>query len=240
MTGTLPLVVSEVFGPTVQGEGPTAGQRAMFLRLGLCNLDCSWCDTPYTWDWTGKNGEPQDRSALERLLPEDVADRLRAIGERRLVVTGGEPLLQQASLLDLLVRLRYDLNEVEVETNGTIMPSEGLLAEVDRWNVSPKLPHSGVDLDRAWDPEVLGFLVRRRADFLAVKVVCRTAEDVEETALQAALADVPPHVVWIMPEGRSAEDLDRTLELVADAAIARGFNLTTRLHVHAWGDRRGV
>src|SRR4029450_7825218 len=45
------LVVSEVFGPTFQGEGPSVGRRAGFVRLGRCNLDCSWCDTPYTWDW---------------------------------------------------------------------------------------------------------------------------------------------------------------------------------------------
>ena len=46
------LVVSEVFGPTFQGEGPSSGQRAMFVRLGRCNLDCAFCDTAYTWDWT--------------------------------------------------------------------------------------------------------------------------------------------------------------------------------------------
>ena len=50
------LTVSEIFGPTFQGEGPFTGRAAVFLRLGRCNLDCKWCDTPYTWDWKGKNG----------------------------------------------------------------------------------------------------------------------------------------------------------------------------------------
>ena len=44
------LVVAEIFGPTWQGEGPSAGQVAAFVRLGLCNLTCAWCDTAYTWD----------------------------------------------------------------------------------------------------------------------------------------------------------------------------------------------
>ena len=44
------LLVAEIFGPTWQGEGPSAGKVAAFVRLGLCDQACSWCDTPYTWD----------------------------------------------------------------------------------------------------------------------------------------------------------------------------------------------
>jgi organic radical activating enzyme len=46
------LLVAEMFGPTFQGEGPSAGQRAVFVRTSRCNLSCSWCDTPHTWDWS--------------------------------------------------------------------------------------------------------------------------------------------------------------------------------------------
>ncbi|MGH3922689.1 MAG: 7-carboxy-7-deazaguanine synthase QueE, partial [Pseudonocardiaceae bacterium] len=46
------LLIAEQFGPTFQGEGPSVGQQALFIRLSSCNLSCSWCDTPYTWDWT--------------------------------------------------------------------------------------------------------------------------------------------------------------------------------------------
>jgi len=47
---TTTLRVAELFGPTVQGEGPAAGERAAFVRLSGCPLACAWCDTPYTWD----------------------------------------------------------------------------------------------------------------------------------------------------------------------------------------------
>ena len=45
------LIVSEIFGPTIQGEGPFSGRRAFFLRLGICNLRCTFCDSKFTWDW---------------------------------------------------------------------------------------------------------------------------------------------------------------------------------------------
>ena len=85
------LVVSEVFGPTLQGEGPSAGQRAGFVRLGRCSLSCSWCDTPYSWDW--KRYDPAVE--LRELAVGEVAASIRAMDVPMVVVTGGEPLLQQ-------------------------------------------------------------------------------------------------------------------------------------------------
>ena len=46
------LRVAEVFGPTFQGEGPSAGRRAAFIRLSGCGVGCTWCDEPQTWDWS--------------------------------------------------------------------------------------------------------------------------------------------------------------------------------------------
>jgi len=60
-TKTLPLIrINEIFGPTFQGEGQTIGKLSEFVRVSGCNLTCSWCDTPYTWDWKGLNGVVYD------------------------------------------------------------------------------------------------------------------------------------------------------------------------------------
>src|SRR6185503_1731335 len=116
------LKVSEIFA-SIQGEGPSAGAPSVFLRLAQCNLHCAWCDTKYTWDWTTYRFEDEVRTESVSA----VAVRLRAHSEQRLVVTGGEPLLQEEALFELFrlldERARY---VVEIETNGTIAPSEAL------------------------------------------------------------------------------------------------------------------
>jgi len=78
---------------SIQGEGPTNGTPAVFLRLAQCNLACSWCDTKYTWDWQHFSYDKEVVSLDAR----EVEERILELGCRHLVITGGEPLLQQGS-----------------------------------------------------------------------------------------------------------------------------------------------
>lgn len=228
------LVVAEVFGPTVQGEGPSMGRRASFLRLGGCNLACSWCDTPFTWD----AGRFDLRAELTRTPVPELVARVLEGSPGIVVITGGEPLLhqQQPGWAVLLAALNVAGVEVEVETNGTLAPTPATAAAVTRFNVSPKLTHSSDPADKRIRPDALTAL--RHTGRAAFKFVCRTPADIQEAAAHTAAYGIPPHEVWIMPEGTTTRELDERLRLLADPAIRAGFNLTTRLHVHAWGDER--
>ncbi len=113
----LPNGNPEIFN-SLQGEGVNAGRPAIFLRLALCNLKCSWCDTKYTWDWGSYD---QSKEVMEMSLA-DIEYHLLGQYCRYLVVTGGEPLIQRQELKDLLYSLREKGFSVEIETNGTIMP----------------------------------------------------------------------------------------------------------------------
>jgi organic radical activating enzyme len=224
------LVISEVFGPTVQGEGPSAGRRCGFVRLGLCNLDCAWCDTPYTWDW-----DRYDRNAeTSRWDTGEIVRALTAMNVTMVVITGGEPLAQPrvADLVEACVLSGWT---VEIETNGTQHPTGA--ARWARFNVSPKLSNSGVSRDRAWKPDVLRDLAG--IDGTAFKFVCAGVEDLDEVDALVTMADIGVHQVWLMPEGRDPDAIVNGLAKLADPAIERGYNLTGRLHVLAWGDRRG-
>lgn len=224
------LVVSEVFGPTLQGEGPSAGRPAGFVRLGRCNLACSWCDTPYTWDWSRFDPAAE----LHEIRAADVVAQVAAMGVDLVVVTGGEPLLQQRRLPALLAPLRALGCEVEVETAGTVAPdlAPGL---VDRWNVSPKLAHSGMAAHRRYRPDVLrAFVATGRAVF---KFVATGEDDLAEAEAMVAECGLAP--VWVMPEGTDPITITARLRILAPGVLARGWNLTPRLHVLLWGDVRG-
>ena len=228
-----PLRVNEIFGPTVQGEGPSTGRRCAFLRLSGCNLTCSWCDTPYTWDWQGLNGEAFNEEAeTQQMSVYDAWFRLTGMGVKLYVISGGEPMMQQHALGALLPRLMDSGAQVEIETNGTIKP----FITPTRFNVSPKLAHSGVREGKRRKFDILHLYVGKSI----FKFVCQTPHDLDEVQEFIDGAGLPPGDVWIMPEGRDPVTLTSHAEAITDEAIARGWNISTRLHVMTWGMRRGV
>jgi organic radical activating enzyme len=229
------LVVSEVFGPTVQGEGRTCGRRASFLRLGGCNLACSWCDAAYTWDASRFSL----RRELRRRDVDGLLDELLGHDAPVVVITGGEPLLHQRQPAwdRLLGGLGEAGREIEVETNGTCPPSALTARMVTRFNVSPKLAHAGGAAGRRIQPDVLVAL--RDTGKSVFKFVCQDLADLGEIRETIALAGIPPDLVWIMPEGTRPEVFMPRLQVLSDAAVAAGYSLTTRLHIELWGDRRG-
>jgi organic radical activating enzyme len=225
------LKLSEVFS-SLQGEGPSAGAPALFVRLALCNLRCAWCDTRYTWDFERYD---YDREVKIVSLSE-LGQQIRDSGESRVIFTGGEPLLQQRALVKLIETLPDSLT-LEVETNGTLEPEPALAARVDQWNVSPKLAHAGDPESRRIRQDAL--LSLRRTERAFLKFVLRREEDLAEVdALIQALA-WPRERVLLMPEASTAEEHSARAGLVAELCQRRGFRFSPRLHVSLWGGARG-
>lgn len=231
------LPISEQFGPTLQGEGPYAGQTVQFLRTGGCNLSCSWCDTPYTWDAT--------RFDLRKeLTPKSGANIVHDLMPNiPLVISGGEPLMHQTRagfqyLLELAPAVGVDIH---IETNGTLEPTRFTKQRVTSFAVSPKLPHAGEHRGRqnpALHAEWSKFAQKNPNVFM--KVVVRDGEDVPGVAEWAKDLGWPRRQVWVMPLGTSTEDLLRNWTSIATAAAERGINATQRVHVLAWGDTKGT
>lgn len=246
MTTNIPqLTISEHFGPTLQGEGKYAGTRAYFIRLGLCNLDCKWCDTPFTWDWTGKNGYKYSKAIeLLRLQVTEVAQLVPEDCER-VVITGGEPMLQQQSLLTLVHLLRARGHVIEIETNGTIMPNSKSWLELAQqynddgvqFNCSPKLNNSGVDAAKALQLGALREYVHLGAVF---KFVVQDEQCLLEVRALCEQLRVPNNYVYLMPQGRTRQEVLDRLQFVFDACATSGYNLSARLQTLAYNDERGI
>ncbi len=235
----------EIFA-SIQGEGPSAGKPCTFIRLSRCNLACVWCDTAYTWRFAGDNRPHRDDEAFERsanqlTLPEDdAAARIAALGGNRLVITGGEPLLQAPALTRMVTALKrlVPATHIEIETNGTALPPPALDALVDQYNVSPKLAHSGNPAELALVPERLAhWAAEPRAWF---KFVIAEREDLDEVlAIQQAHA-IAGHRIFLMPEGRDSETVRSRSRWLAQICSDLQFNLSDRLHIHLFGDTRGT
>tara|TARA_R110000822_G_scaffold121075_1_gene254776 strand:- start:2497 stop:3264 length:768 start_codon:yes stop_codon:yes gene_type:complete len=236
---------AECFGPTLQGEGKHIGEQAYFIRLGLCNLDCKWCDTPYTWDWTGKNGYKYSKAIEVRrsTISELAAKVPRSC--KHVVLTGGEPMLQQTALFELCRILRVRGHSVEIETNGTIKPksldwlhlSEQYSDIGVQFNVSPKLSNSGVAWETAINEEALNDYKHLGAIF---KFVISNDGDLAQVAYLKNELNLENKSIYLMPEGRTKEEILAKLPDLFDVCAKEGFVLTPRLHVLAFNDKRGI
>ena len=235
----------EIFA-SIQGEGASVGKPCTFVRLSRCNLACVWCDTAYTWRFTGDNRPHRDDETFDRaaeqvtLSEEDTARRIAALGQHRLVITGGEPLLQAPALARMIGHLKALVPEthIEIETNGSVPPSPALDALVDQYNVSPKLAHSGNPANLALNPERLAhWATEPRAWFKFV--VAEPGDVAEVLAIQADHA-IPGHRIFLMPEGRDSATIRERSRWLAQICSEHELNLTDRLHIHLFGDTRGT
>ena len=241
------LKINEIFGPTIQGEGPSQGKEVLFLRLATCNLHCFRCDTPYTWFYEGSSAKHVDgvqfkkSKEIQEMSEWQVAAALKEIGGEKvkaLVISGGEPLLQQTQLLPLIRSLKAIGWRIEVETNGTQVPLPEFIQLVDQINCSPKLESdfSGEPLKvriREKALEVLAGSIKTSFKF----VICDQGNINELLRLNQRFQFKD---VYLMPEGRLNDEIQAKKPFILELCAKHGFKFSTRLHVELWGNKRGV
>ena len=225
------MQVNEIF-KSIQGEGPNFGKPAIFLRTAQCNLKCTWCDTKYTWDW--KNYDFQKE--VKEMTTDEVKDAISALEIKHLVITGGEPLLQQDDLADLLSFLKPDFY-VEVETNCTILPNKMLTDLVDQWNVSPKTKNSGNPLELCENNECYYFFANQKNCFF--KYVVENETDIPEIKKFVTKYKIPEKRVQLMAQASTKEEISMREKLISELAKSHNFEFSPRLHVAMWGSQRG-
>ena len=106
---------------SLQGEGRNVGRPATFIRFSTCNLACSWCDT--------------HKSEKMQLSSAEILKEVQRLGNRSVIVTGGEPTIQPG-IDEMLLTLRAAGCWIDLETNGVVAPTRPDL--YDYIAVSPK------------------------------------------------------------------------------------------------------
>lgn len=241
MRGT--IAVSEIFGPTVQGEGAVIGKPTVFVRTGGCDYRCSWCDSKFAV-------LPEFRGEWRRMSSEEILGKIRALSPRPILVTlsGGNPALQP---LGGLIRLGKAAGyRFAIETQGTV--GRDWFADLDHLTLSPKPPSSGMETD--WEKlgrcveaagpgteTIMKVVVFDGADYAYAKEVGRCFPEVP-IYLQVG-NDHPPDPGLDKAAEPSLERLLERYEWLTEKVVADEWNEATvlpQLHVLVWGNKRGV
>lgn len=238
------IAVSEVFGPTVQGEGAVIGRPTVFVRTGGCDYRCSWCDSKFAV-------LTEYRDQWRDMSPEETFAEVEGLSDGSpilVTLSGGNPAIQP---LGELIRLGHERGYTfAIETQGTI--HKDWFAELDYLTVSPKPPSSGMETN--WDLLSRCLEAAGKRTETTLKVVVFDDADyayAREVGERYPLVPIYLQVGNDDPSGPEPKDatepdhaklLDR-YEWLVDKVLADGWNEATvlpQLHVLLWGNKRGV
>jgi 7-carboxy-7-deazaguanine synthase len=229
------LNLSEQFY-SIQGEGKFIGVPSYFIRLNGCNLRCEWtnqdgsktkCDTPYTsWEPEGKEVDLDD---ILKNIPEQC---------KHIVITGGEPFID--SNIEGLTESLIGYYQT-IETNGTIYRQN----YADFISLSPKLKSSipKGKFERMHNENRLNydslkkFMENHNYQF---KFVVNDKDDLNEILKIQERLDIPSDKIYLMAQGITTPQLKSRQFIIQDIAKKKGMNITDRLHIRLYGNRRAI
>ncbi len=229
--------VSEIFGPTIQGEGALIGQPTVFVRMGGCDYRCSWCDTLYAV-------ESKYRDEWQPMSEEEIFEKVKELsGTKPLLVTlsGGNPATQDLSRLIALGKAEG--YRFAIETQGSV--AQDWFADLDILTLSPKPPSSGMVTDWTMFDVCLGAAGTKTDITLKIVVL----DDADYAYAREAAERYPNLPLYLQPcnpkpdEAYNPEGLTARLRWMADKVAAdEWFDVTVlpQLHVMIWGHERGV
>lgn len=237
--------VLEIFGPTVQGEGMVVGQKTMFVRTAGCDYSCSWCDSAFTWDGSGKND-------IKQMTAEQIWEELINVGGNtfgHVTISGGNPAL--LTHLNELIDLLHDQGvQVAIETQGSRW--QDWLVDIDDLTISPKPPSSGMNTDFAILDEIFEKLQDAgRLTNVSLKVVVFDESDFEYATNVHQRYSHIPFFLQVGNEDLHEEDSSKLMfqlikkyEWLIDKTMASeklvNVRVLPQLHTFVWGNKRGV
>jgi 7-carboxy-7-deazaguanine synthase len=239
------IPVMEIFGPTIQGEGMVIGQKTMFVRTAGCDYSCSWCDSSFTWDGTGK----KDIRMMDAIEIWEELKRLGGNSFSYVTLSGGNPALLK-NLNAFIQVLKENQIKICLETQGSIW--QDWFGEIDELTISPKPPSSNMITDFSILDSIIARLRENDSkQHISLKVVVFNDLDYEY-AKNVYLRY--PNISFFLQVGN-----DRTTEindfelfkhliqkyqwLIDKTMLDEDFTnvkVLPQLHTFVWGNKRGV
>ncbi|PIZ75254.1 7-carboxy-7-deazaguanine synthase [Candidatus Peregrinibacteria bacterium CG_4_10_14_0_2_um_filter_38_24] len=213
------MQVCEIFY-SIQGEGQEIGQPAIFLRLQGCNLRCKFCDTAYS----------QEIKKKFEISTDKILKKIKKFPAKHIVITGGEPLLQQKELIPLLKNLKNYF--IEIETNGTIKPI--ISQYVNKFNCSPKLSNA-IKNNLTYDN--LKSFPKEKTIY---KFVVNTEKNIKEIKKFIKTHDLPKNKVFLMPQGKTTEEIIQRSKFLIEICKKELFRFAPRLHIMLWNNQKKI
>lgn len=207
------------------------------------------CDSYSSWD-------PRFKKFAKKYTIDEIVQEMlnllpnRKWGRTHLVITGGEPLLSWQRAYSQLLRHNdmLDLRHLTFETNGTKMLQPELRDLLIDWSahlnttfsVSAKLPCSGHGFEETIKPEVV--LQYQTVGKTFLKLVVATEEDIQDAEAAVKIYQDAGFTgdIYLMPVGGVVEVYQLNARNVAEAALARGWKYSPRLHTDLWGNMWGT
>ena len=228
---------------TIEGEGEFVGQPSVFMRVSMCNLTCSGfasessphgCDSYISWSVKNKF---TFNEVFEYMEENNFIEHLRNNAIWKL--SGGEPLVQQKALLELVEAFinKYKfVPRIDFETNATIKPDDRWVTEFyATFTTSPKLTTNGDPESKTYKPEVLKWHKDHDSGF---KFVITSSEDIDEVWRKYVKDEhginIPLSRIWFMPCCGSRDEHNERSRAVAEYAKAMHVNFSPRLHLCIW------
>ncbi len=222
----------------LQGEGVHIGKPAVLVRFHICNLRCSWCDTPYTHTF---KSDVFKRTPINELVQEILKFNIPHI-----ILTGGEPTLQNLGVLSRALKEHNPNIFLEVESNGTQIPHQKInqFLESDyslmQWNISPKFENAKESIV----PEALQFWSNLSKNHLSVffKFVIRKRykdKDLKRILEIISEFNIDSTRIILMAEGTTQKS-QLSNQWLHDICLQHGFRFSSRLHILIFGAKRGV
>lgn len=234
-----PILISEIFGPTIQGEGALVGRPTLFVRTGGCDFRCAWCDSLYAV-------LPEYRATWQKMTAAEILNELDRLSQNNpmlVTLSGGNPALQPLEeLLDLGHQQGYSF---ALETQGST--ARDWFAKLDYLVLSPKPPSSLMATDWKSVRACREVAVKSKTQVSIKVVVFDEADYLFARQASLELPDLPFYLQVGNPEPNS-NNLDSTtsttqLEWLLARALEDSWTDVTilpQLHVLLWGNKRGV